>query len=252
MNNQENKIEELLPMIGLSTLDDFVQSPPPFLKLISTSPLQWAVNRNLVNICVDPKRHLYFRGAVGNVIKFETAEKFENIVKSLLSKPLVLEVNLEAGTRCRSIGVHYFVTVNTSHPVIKGQILDAVNGVRTRVTNEGPVVLKIDFNNVIDCWFREMPGYRGSKTSNTASRAEVVITSKPDVHPCFRGVVLGTGIIGGAIMLTFLLCCVTYYAVREIRTSNKKSRIQGEIKHLTWRNNVPVSSTDFAINFGEN
>lgn len=65
MNNQENTLEESLPMIGLSTLEDFVTSPPPFLKLLSTNPLQWAVNRTLVNVCVDPKKYLCFRGAVG-------------------------------------------------------------------------------------------------------------------------------------------------------------------------------------------
>lgn len=250
MDNEENKIEELLPMIGLSTLDDFVQSPPPFLKLLSTAPLQWAVNRTLVNICVDTRRHLYFRGAIGNVLKFETEEKFETIVRSLLSRLLVLEVKLEAGTCCTSIGVHYFVTVNTSHPVIKSQILTAVNAVRTRGTNGGPLVLKIDFNNVLKSWFRGLPGYRGSKMGDTASLAEIVITSKPEVDPCFRTVFIGTGIITGVIMLAFLLCCVTYFAAREIRTSNKKSRIQGEIKHLTWRNNVPVCSTNFGIHFG--
>lgn len=73
---------------------------------------------------------------------------------------------------------------------------------------------KIDFNNVLDGWYRSLPGYPTTScqvNGNTASSAEIVITSKPDVHPCFRRTVIGWGIIGATIMLSFLICCLTYY-----------------------------------------
>lgn len=241
-------------MIGLSTLEDFVQNPPPFLRLLSTAPLMWDVNCTQVSICVDPRRNPYFRGALGNVFKFNVEDEFESLVKSVLSKPLILEVDFKVGSGCKTVVGHYFVTVNTANPVIKSQILNAVNEVRPRVMRR-PVELKIDFNNVLDGWYRNLPGYpttRCQVNGSTASCAEIVITSKPDVHPCFRTTVIGWGLIGATIMLSFLICCLTYYAVREIRTSTKRSKIQGDIKHLTWRNNVPVCSTDLGINFGEN
>lgn len=239
-----------LPMIGLSLMDDILMNPPPFIRLTNGDPLTWAYDPSQVTMCVSSFMKRYFPGSFGRVMKFDTEEEFEMIAQGLTAKPLFLHVDLKYETKYRKIRANFFVTVNTAHPVIKSQLLKSLNEARTQIKEGRRVALEIDFNPILDDWFRDLiqkPNLCGIP-SLLARHAKIVITNSSEFFQPFR---CGQAFLIYSV-LCLPLCLVTYPAYRlyrKIRMSDTVADIQGEVKHLTWSNGIPKASTNRRLNW---
>lgn len=219
-----------LPMIGLTTIEDVIAKSPPFLKVedpwLPDSHRTWTHNPTDVTVCISSyKNEKRFAGSLGRIQILESIEELDVFTEALLWRPLLLDVKLALDNS----QAHYLVTVNTSHPVIKSQLLKALNQARHLLQEGRNFVIKINFNSILVDWFRDY--FRTQRLLHQVSslhttHADIVITNsrKSDDHSCCGPVTR----------------CLLRRANPNGNVTKKQIHIQGEVKYLTWNNRSAI------------
>ncbi|PIK35503.1 hypothetical protein BSL78_27668 [Apostichopus japonicus] len=232
---------ERLPMIGLTLTQDFLSTPPPFFQVhtgIGDPTVKH--DRSQVTVCVSSSKHKdWFPDSMERVLKVSSDAEYETLVQGLLSKPLLLDIQLErfSAPACENVKkttkAEMFVTVNTAHPVIKSQLL--------RVIDEGRTL--INFNSVIKDWYRHLLQADEDCLSclNTiafAESADIIITNTSEFfvpYGCDPSLLCCTL----CCLPCCLLTCPCYRVHRFLTTTDRTVDVQGEIQYLNWVDGVP-------------
>ncbi|XP_041478557.1 uncharacterized protein LOC121426349 [Lytechinus variegatus] len=233
---------QVLPMIGVTLVEDFVKNPPPYFQVQHC--VRHPVIRPIpeqVNLCAHDKSHeAWFPDSMGRVLKVSTVAQYDQLVERLLSRPLVFDVKLER--RHKSGRIRYIlkcdiiVTVNTSHPVIKNQMQQIFSGGREDIVNERNFALEFNFNSILKSWFSTVhQGQDGIfDTTYDCTYADFVVTNSTEFNSMYS-----CSPEGVCLFLMCLPCCIfmcpAYRIARCLTTVDRDTDVRGDVSYLTFK-----------------
>lgn len=249
------------PMIAV-TLDTYMASnySPPYLQAVTAGnsigdKVKWTHNPAELTVCMTSSKQ-DFPGSIDSCIKITSVEDLDVFAGGLLSRPLLMDAKLTSPLMRHEYQVNVFVYVNTSHPVIKSQILVALNQARNFLSEGQPFSIEINFNSVVAAWVDYCDKTKFRLSSYSGTGASIEITNAPlfdDCPGCGSDAGQGqTCLVGCCYCLFCPISCPIYLIYRQMIMASKKFYIQANVKHVVWINNSPVTADFVKLKFTRN
>ncbi|XP_033120888.1 uncharacterized protein LOC117120010 [Anneissia japonica] len=250
------------PMISVMLMSELVKCPPSFFEIRQDVGREHPIfihDHHKVNVCVHSSKYkTWFPDTLGEILKVHNETELESLSRSLLSKPLFLDVHLERNSKLanhRHITTGDFaVVVNPEHPVIRQQMAKILEEGKADMSAGRSFALEFEFNDVIKAWFKQLMSEDGITDSACytlweCNHGRIVITNSSEYLHCYD-VSLENTIIWMICLPCCLLTCPCYRVHRCFSCVDRSVTVQGEVVYVSmnrWQRTLTAAAIMQAI-----